>query len=367
MQKKALIQPRKICGLTYSHHNAMKRIISYTEAILEATEQEMTRDSSVILLGQGVDYDRGLLGTTKGLVNKFGPNRVFDTPLSEDGMTGISIGAALSGLRPIHTHVRMDFLTLTMNQLINIAAKARYMFGGVLKVPLVIRTLIGDGWGAQHSQGLHSLFANIPGLKIVAPSTPYEAKGCLAQAIRDNNPVIFIEHFKLYAERGHVPEKPYTIAFGKSIVRSRGSDITIVGISWMNVECQNALEYLKKVGIDAELIDPVSIAPLDINTIIKSVKKTGKLLVVDPAWTNCGVSAEIVAQIAEYFGPNKKIIAKRIGFAPVPSPNSSALEKYFYPNAENIADTALKMVRGKSAKLILKNRDRENIDLEEKV
>ena len=181
----------------------MKRIISYTEAILEATEQEMIRDSSVILLGQGVDYDRGLLGTTKGLVNKFGFRRVFDTPLSEDGMTGISIGAALAGLRPIHTHVRMDFLTLTMNQLINIAAKARYMYGGAVAVPLVIRTLIGDGWGAQHSQGLHSLFVNIPGLKVVAPSTPYEAKGCLIQAIRDNNPVIFVEHFKLYASRNH--------------------------------------------------------------------------------------------------------------------------------------------------------------------
>src|SRR3989344_415478 len=212
---------------------SMERIISYTEAIREATEQEMDRDPSVILLGLGVDYGRGLLGTTKGLVEKFGPKRVFDTPLAEDGMTGISIGAALGGLRPIHTHVRMDFLTLAMNQLINIAAKAHYMFGGTVSVPLVVRTLIGDGWGAQHSQGLHSQFVNIPGIKVVAPSTPHDAKGCLIQAIRDNNPVIFVEHFKLYAERGPVPLKPYAIPFGKAVIRKKGSDVTLVGISWM--------------------------------------------------------------------------------------------------------------------------------------
>jgi pyruvate/2-oxoglutarate/acetoin dehydrogenase E1 component len=346
----------------------MKRIISYTEAILEATEQEMSGDSRVILLGQGVDYDRGLLGTTKGLVDKFGSNRVFDTPLSEDGMTGISIGAALSGLRPIHTHVRMDFLTLAMNQLINIAAKTRYMFGGVLKVPLVIRTLIGDGWGAQHSQGLHSLFVNIPGLKIVAPSTPYEAKGCLIQAIRDDNPVIFIEHFKLYAEKGYVPEKPYAIPFGKSIVRNKGSDITMVGISWMNVECQNATRYLKNVDVSVEVIDPISLSPLDMAPIIKSVQKTGKLLVADVAWVSCGVSAEIIARVAEHFGGKKKILVERIGFAPVPSPNTPALEKYFYPDAESIARTAIQMVHGKSAKIdsLIFKRDK-NSGMTEKV
>ena len=338
----------------------MKRIISYTEAIREATEQEMLRDSSVILLGQGVDYDRGLLGTTKGLVKTFGSKRVFDTPLSEDGMTGVSIGAALAGLRPIHTHVRMDFLTLTMNQLINIAAKARYMYGGTVAVPLVIRTLIGDGWGAQHSQGLHSLFVNIPGLKVVAPSTPYEAKGCLIQAIRDNNPVIFIEHFNLYAENGHVPEEPYVIPFGKAIVRRKGSDVTLVGISYMNVECQNAADHLKGVGVSAEVIDPVSLAPLDIETIIKSVKKTGRLIVADVAWTSCGVSAEIVARVAEHFGGKKQISMERIGFAPVPSPSTPALEKYFYPTAESIARSAVRMVHGKGTKISFTQAERDS-------
>ncbi len=367
MRKIARTPQQKIFGRMYSHHKNMNRIISYTEAILEATNQEMDRDPNVFLLGQGVDYNRGLLGTTKGLVDKFGAKRVFDTPLSEDGMTGISIGAALFGLRPIHTHVRMDFLTLTMNQLVNIAAKSRYMFGGKLNVPLVIRTLIGDGWGAQHSQGLHSQFANIPGLKIVAPSTPYEAKGCLIQAIRDNNPVIFIEHFKLYSEMGQVPEKPYAIPFGKSVIRKSGRDITIVGISWMSVECQNAASYLAKMGVDAEIIDPISIVPLDINSIIKSVKKTKKLLVVDAAWTSCGMSAEIVASIAEHFGGKDKIEMKRIGFAPVPSPNSIALEKHFYPNAESITRTAMKMLNKKIPKSLFVNGGKKNTGLEEKV
>lgn len=368
MRKKAHTLKKKIYGLIYLHTN-MKRILSYTEAIREATEQEMTRDPKVFLLGQGVDYDRGLLGTTKGLVDAFGPKRVFDTPLSEDGMTGISIGAALAGLRPIHTHVRMDFLTLTMNQLINIAAKTRYMFGGKNSVPLVIRTLIGDGWGAQHSQGLHSFFMNIPGIKVVVPTTPHDAKGLLIAAIRDNNPVLFVEHFKLYAETGDVPEKPYTIPFGKAIVRKKGSDITLVGISWMNIECLRAAAHLLDVGIHAEVIDPVTLAPLDIETIITSVKKTGRLIVVDAAWTSCGASAEIVARVMEYFGTQKKqIIVDRIGFAPVPSPNTPALEKYFYPNAESIAQKAIKIVSGKKAKIIFaKNKKDTQSGMTEKV
>lgn len=346
----------------------MERIISYTEAIREATEQEMARDHSVILLGQGVDYDRGLLGTTKGLSKKFGGKRVFDTPLSEDGMTGISIGAALAGLRPIHTHVRMDFLTLAMNQLINIAAKAHYMYGGAVSVPLVIRTLIGDGWGAQHSQGLHSLFVNIPGIKVVAPSTPYEAKGLLIQAIRDNNPVIFVEHFKLYAQNGHVPKKSYAVPFGKAVVRRKGSAVTLVAISYMNVVCQDAARHLEKIGVDAEVIDPVSLAPLDIETIIKSVKKTGKLIVADTAWTSCGVSAEIVARVAEYFGTKKHILIKRVGFAPVPSPNTLALEKEFYPHVKNIVDTALKMVPNKGARVLFERGTQDTeVSMAEKV
>lgn len=326
----------------------MERIIGYTDAIREATEQEMVRDPSVIIFGIGVDDMRGLLGTTKGLVEKFGSERVFDTPLSEDGLSGVAVGVALAGLRPIHTHVRMDFLTLAMNQIINVAAKARYMSGGKVSVPLVIRTLIGDGWGAQHSQGLHSFFMHIPGLKVVAPSSAYDAKGCLIQSIRDDNPVIFVEHFKLYSQKGHVPEEPYTIPFGKAKILKAGEDITLVGFSYMVSECLRAAEYLADASISVEVIDPVSLLPLDIDTIVDSVKKTKRLLVADSAWTACGASAEIIAGVAERLG-NTPLRFARVGFAPVPSPTTTALETLFYPNAETVASKAYSLSHGDDA------------------
>lgn len=333
----------------------MKRIITYAEAIREATGQEMARDASVILMGLGVDDMRGLLGTTKGLVKKFGPKRVFDTPLSEDGMTGVAIGAALSGLRPIHTHVRMDFLTIAMNQLINVAAKARYMYGGAVSVPLVVRTLIGDGWGAQHSQGLHSFFMHVPGLKVVAPSNPYDAKGCLIQSIRDNNPVIFVEHFKLYEQTGYVPKKPYAVSLGKARVVKSGKNITLVGVSYMATECLRAADYLKSAGVSAEVIDPITLSPLDINTIVRSVRKTGRLLVADTAWTACGSAAEIVAGVVERLG-KKNVEVMRVGFAPVPAPTTKPLEDLFYPTAESIAGKAYQLVRKKKKSFVFRKR-----------
>ena len=310
----------------------MDRIIKFTEAIREATEQEMNRDSSVVVLGLGVDDERGLSGTTHGLVDIFGPERVFDTPLAEEGMTGIAVGMAMSGLRPIHTHARMDFLLLAMNQVINVASKCHYMYGGQTKVPLVIRVLIGDGWGAQHSQGLHSLFAHIPGLKVLAPSNPYDAKGCLISAIRDNNPVIFIEQFKCYSIEGIVPKDPYTVEIGKAKVCRHGTDVTLVSNSWYTNLC---LQAANQVNISAEVIDLVSISPLDMPTIFDSVSKTGRLLVVDGAWTNCGITAEIIARVCEKFnGENIKV--DRIGFRNTPCPNAQNLENYFYPSAESI-------------------------------
>ena len=324
------------------------RILGYPAALLEGTSQEMARDESVILFGLGVDDARGLGGTTKGLQEKYGKERVFDTPLSEDGMTGIAVGAALAGLRPIHTHVRMDFLMLAMNQLVNIAAKARYMSGGKIHVPMVVRALIGDGWGAQHCQGLHSFFAHIPGLKIVAPATPYHAKGCLAQAIRDDNPVIVMEHFRLYGETGPVPEKSYTVPFGKADTVRRGKDVTLVGISFLRQECVLAAEALAETGIDAEVIDPVSLSPLDIDTIAESAARTGHLVVADSAWTMCGVSAEIVSAVAER-SSRGSIKFARVGFAPVPSPNTHVLADLFYPNGGVIAEAAHKLLRGEPA------------------
>jgi len=324
----------------------VERILTYAEAVREATEQEMARDPSVIVLGIGVDDFKAVYGTTRGLLEKFGPERVFDTPLSEDGMTGVAIGAAMAGLRPIHVHIRMDFVMLAMNQIVNIAAKARYMYGGTVSVPIVVRSVIGRSWGqgAQHSQALQALFMHVPGLRVVAPSTPYDAKGCLIMSIRDDNPVMFIEHRMLHSQRGHVPSDLYAVPFGKARVLAKGSDITLVGISYMTVECLRAQRYLGEVGISAEVIDPVCLSPLDIETILTSVKKTGRLLLVDSGWTVCGASAEILAQVAEHLQGMPQIRWQRMGFAPVPCPTTKNLENLFYPNAQTVASTAFAMV-----------------------
>jgi pyruvate/2-oxoglutarate/acetoin dehydrogenase E1 component len=323
----------------------MERILTYPEAIREATEQEMEHDPSVIVLGQGVDDPKAILGTTKGLVDKFGPGRVFDTPLAEDGMTGVAIGAALAGLRPIHIHIRMDFVLLAMNQIINMAAKMCYMYGGQIHVPLVIRSMIGKSWGQgpQHSQSIYPLFMNIPGLKIVCPVTPYDAKGCLVQSIRDDNPTLFIEHRHLYYQKGHVPEESYNVPFGKARVLAEGNDVTLVGISQMAIECLRARRYLLEMGVNAEVVDPISLYPLDSDTIITSASKTGKLIVVDNAWTTCGAGSEILARIAEGNSDNR-IEMRRLGFAFVTCPTTPTLEKQFYPNAKKIAEKAYEML-----------------------
>jgi pyruvate/2-oxoglutarate/acetoin dehydrogenase E1 component len=306
----------------------------------------MARDPSVIVLGMGVDDFKAIYGTTRGLQERFGRDRVFDTPLSEDAMTGVAIGASLAGMRPIHTHIRMDFVLLAMNQIVNIAAKARYMYGGAVSVPIVIRSIIGRSWGqgAQHSQGLQALFMHIPGLRVVAPSSPYDAKGCLIQSIRDNNPVMFIEHRMLHAQRGHVPEEPYTVHFGRARVLVKGGDVTLVGISHMAVECLRAQRHLDGVGVNAEVIDPVSLSPLDIETIVASVKRTGRLLVVDSGWTMCGAGAEILAQVAERLQGQPRMRWQRMGFAPAPCPTTRSLENLFYPNGQTIAAAAFAMV-----------------------
>ncbi len=329
----------------------MERLITYNQAIREATDQEMELDESVIIMGMGVDDPRGIYGTTLGLVEKFGPDRVFDTPLAEDGMTGVAIGAALGGLRPMHIHIRMDFMLLTMNQLVNMAAKLRYMYGGAVSVPIVIRVMVGRSWGQgpQHSQGLQSMFMHVPGLKVVAPTTAYDAKGCLTASIRDNNPIIFIEHRLLHNLETHVPEEPYSIEFGKARIIEEGSDVTIVGISHMILEVMRARNYLAEKGISAEVIDPVTLSPLDLDTILKSVQKTGRLLVVDNAWTNCGASSEIITQVMENLEIGTPITMRRMGFEAVTCPTTKNLENEFYPNGRTIASQVYSMVNGKSA------------------
>ena len=326
------------------------RSITYAEALQEAVESEMGRDPSVIVFGLGVDDPVKIYGTTAGLQERFGEDRVFDTPLAEDSMTGVAIGAAFAGLRPIHVHIRMDFLMLAMNQLVNIAAKASYMYGGQLSVPIVIRAVIGRSWGQgpQHSQALHSLFMHVPGLHVVAPATPYDAKGTMISAIRDNNPVLMMEHRLLYSNAGVVPEEPYEVPFGKARRLLDGTDVTLIGVSHMSVECVRAAGFLRDAGIYAEVIDLLSLSPLDIDTILNSVSKTGRLLVVDNAWLQCGASAEVIARVAESLPRGSDVHMQRMGFAPVPAPTTRILEDEFYPNAQTISLKAYEMVRGAS-------------------
>jgi pyruvate dehydrogenase E1 component beta subunit len=315
-----------------------KREITYREAIKEALTQALEMDERIFIMGEGVDDPAGIFGTTLGLHNIFGRNRVFDVALAENGITGIAIGAALGGMRPILVHARMDFLVLAMDQIINHAAKWRYMFGGRVNVPLTIRTIIGGGWGsaAQHSQSLQALFMHIPGLKVIMPSAPYDAKGLLTASIADGNPVIFIEHRWLYDHSGYVPEEAYTIPMGKGVIRREGKDVTVVAASYMVFEAGIAAENLEKEGIDVEVIDLRSLKPLDENIIFNSIKKTGRLVIVDAGWKTGGISAEIAARASEKAFSYLKAPIQRVTLPDTPTPASPELEKSFYPRAPEI-------------------------------
>ncbi|MBN2752314.1 MAG: alpha-ketoacid dehydrogenase subunit beta [Rhodospirillaceae bacterium] len=321
--------------------------LSYGEALYQAIDQCMAEDSGVFVYGLGVDDPKGHYGTTKDLHVRYGAHRCFDTPLSEDAMTGLGVGAALAGLRPIHVHQRMDFLLLCMNQLVNMAAKYAYISAGRLKVPFVERACIGRSWGqgAQHSQSLYAMLMHVPGLKVVAPTTPHDAKGCMIAAIRDDNPVIVVEHRMLYATRGLVPKAAFTLPFGEARILEPGSDVTIVAVSHMVVEALRARAHLAKVGISAEVIDPVSLMPLDIPTIAASASRTGHLLVVDNDWLPCGASAEIITRVIEETQGRAAIHVARMGFAEAPCPTTKPLESAFYPNDRTIAAKVYAMLR----------------------
>lgn len=320
--------------------------IKYVEGLHRALTHAMESDPSVFVMGIGVDDHKAIFGSTKGLVDRFGQDRVFDTPIAEGGMTGVAIGAALGGLKPVHIHIRMDFLYLAMDQLLNVAAKWRYMFGGQMNLPLVIRAVIGRSWGqgAQHSQSLPSFFMHVPGIKVVMPTTPADAQGLLLAAIEDPNPVLMIEHRLLYDISGEVPDVFEPMLLGQTIIRRQGQDVTVVANSYMIVECLKAAEFLEAEGIDVEVIDPVSLVPLNVDPIIESVKKTGKLLVVDTSWSCCGVSAEISALIAEQAFSYLRYPIKRMGSQPTVCPVSKPLEHIFYPTAQSIVSEVMKML-----------------------
>lgn len=310
------------------------RMVTFSDAINEALHQEMARDPNVFVYG----IENKVFGSLNGLAEKFGPERCFSTPLSEEAMTGLGLGAAINGMRPVLNHIRIDFAILATNQLINMVSSCHYGVGGKLKVPMLIRAVVGRGLGQgfQHSKSLHSLFAHIPGLKVIMPTTPYDAKGLITSAIRDDNPVISIEHRWLYFQEGNVPEYSYTVPIGEPNVLRKGSDITIVATSWMNVEAVKAAEILEKIGVQVEIVDLRSAAPLNDDVILGSVIKTRHCIVADNDWVHCGLSAEIAARVSEKCFGYLNSPVTRIGFAHTPCPTTRPLENAFYPNAIDI-------------------------------
>lgn len=322
--------------------NGKEREISYRSAIREALDQALSLDPRVFLIGEGIDDPGGVFGTTAGLATAYGPKRVMDMPLAENGLTGVAAGAAMTGMRPVLIHMRVDFLPMAMDQIINHVAKWSYMTGGRTRVPLTMRAIIGRGWGsaAQHSQSLHSLFAHIPGLRVVMPATPYDAKGMLLGCIAGGVPSLIIEHRWLYDRLGPVPEEPYTVPAGTGAILREGNQVTLAGVSHMVVELLQAAEELAERGINAEVLDLRSVRPLDEALLIASVRKTGRLVVADTGWRQCGISAEVAAVVAEHAWDRLKAPVRRICLADCPTPASPVLEQAYYPGAEEIVAVA---------------------------
>lgn len=321
------------------------RKLKYKEAAAEALVQAMEKDPRVFLLGEGVDNIRGVYGHTLPAYQKFGPERVIDTPLSENGLTGFAIGAALDGMRPVLIHQRNDFMLLTMDQMMNQAAKLRYASGGHHKVPIVILSFIARkaGEGVQHTQSLQSVFAHFPGIKVIMPSDSFGVKGAIFAAIEDEDPVIVLEHCDLLEQSSLVPEGYYTLPFkSKLFAISDLGDVTIVAVSAAVTNALEARDELANKNIFAEVIDLHSISPLDIDTIAWSVHTTGRLVVVDTGWKMCGIGAEIIAELLE---KNVYFIKppKRINMAPMPCPASHYLLKSYHPNTESIVNAVLEM------------------------
>ena len=323
------------------------REISYRDALREALREEMQRDPTVFLLGEDIGrYWGGAFKVTKGLAEEFGDERVRDTPISESAIIGAAVGAAITGMRPVAEIMFGDLTTLAMDQIVNQAAKIRYMFGGQAKVPLVIRTPFGGGVNiaAHHSQCLEALFMHIPGLQVAVPSTPYDAKGLLKTAIRNDNPVIFCEHKLLYPITGPVPEEEYTLPFGEADIKREGSDVTIIATLYMVHKVLNAAKKLEEEEISAEVVDPRTLVPLDKETIINSVKKTGRVVIVTEDCKTAGVSAEIAAIIAEETLDYLDAPIKRVANPDVPIPFSPPLESYVIPDEKRIIEAVKEVV-----------------------
>jgi pyruvate dehydrogenase E1 component beta subunit len=318
----------------------MPRNLTYSAAINEALHQMMEADETVFLIGQGVTSPWYVGQTADGLMKRFGAKRVIDTPVSENGITGAGVGAALAGMRPVVVHPRMDFMLYAMDPIVNQAANWHYMNGGKASVPVVIWGIINRGGeqAAQHSQALQAVFAHIPGLIVVMPATPYDAKGLMIAAIRDPNPVVFIDDRWLYARTGHVPEHMYEVEIGRAIVRNKGDDVSIVAASFMVGEAMKAAKQLAEQGIDSELIDLRTVKPLDVDLILESVAKTGRLVIADGGWRTCGLAAEIAALVAENGLNYLRAPVKRVTLPDCPAPASVVLEKAYFKTSHDIVE-----------------------------
>lgn len=321
-------------------------MLKYWQAIAEGLVQGMERDPQVFIFGIGVDDHKGIFGTTRAAFEHFGRSRVLDVPNAEQALTGIAIGAAAMGKRPVLVHARADFMLLAMDQMINLAAKWRYMYGGTSRVPIVIRSIIGRGWGqgATHSQSLQALFGHFPGLRVVMPALPRDAKGYILAALQAQGPVVILEHRALYETEGPVPEESDPTPIGVAAVVREGCDVTVVATSLMVVEALKAAERLAPLGVDVEVVDCRSIRPLDHSTILASVKKTGRVVVADTSWITYGVAAEVAAVcVGPGFG-HLRAPVRRIGLADCPAPVSLSLERAFYPDQMSLVAECLRAV-----------------------
>jgi acetoin:2,6-dichlorophenolindophenol oxidoreductase subunit beta len=322
--------------------DAARRELRFTDALHEALDLALERDPRVYVIGLGAPDPKGIFGTTLGLAERHGTDRVLDMPTAENGMTGVAIGTALAGMRPVMIHQRIDFATLAVEQIVNQAAKWRYTFGGRHSVPLVIRLIVGRGWGQgpQHSQSLQSWFAHVPGLKVVMPATPFDAKGLMLASIEDDDPVIFIEHRWLHQLHGDVPEGHYTTEIGPVRRLRAGDDVTIVATSYMAIEAVRAADVLARVGIAADVVAVTTLRPLRPEGILESVRRTGRLVVADTSWRAAGFGAELVAVVVE--DADVRLLAPpiRLGTADTPVPTTSALARLSYPRVPDLLRAA---------------------------
>lgn len=322
------------------------RQLTFVEALNEALDLCMAKDPKVFILGLGASDPAAVFASTKGLVQKYGPRRVLDMPVAENAMSGVAIGAALHGMRPVMTHIRLEFAMLAIDQIVNQAAKWHYMFGGRASVPVVIRMVVGRGWGQgpQHSQSLQGWFAHVPGLRVVMPATPHDAKGLLIAAIEDNNPVVFIEHRWLYNIHGPVPEGIYRVPLGQPNILRRGRHVTVASVSHMTLEAVRAADELASEGIELEVVDIRTLNPFDETLILESVRKTGHLIVADTGCRSVGFAAEVVARVAEQCLRDLKRPPIRVTLPDLPTPTTRALSNYYYPLVRDISAAARRLL-----------------------